>query len=302
MNLFIFGAGASYGSDENKSLLPPLAKDLFAHLSNKYWDIANNKKAMLLKSLFEEDFEKGFLGLGKADPTFLSKFQRLMADFFFQYGNSIPITQNNLYFKLAKEVKERSSNIALATLNYERLLEISFRQFMPITINETMKKSEQIELCYPHGCCNLVVKGISATNGVLFTKGVVFNGSVEIIENSGIHRNYIVNEAIPPVMCYFEPSKFTASGANFIQAQRNKLDQLITEAKKIAIIGIKVREHDAHIWEPLMATNATIIYCGGREAAREYNIWRKGKTERNRDIVLSGYWNDEFDTINREML
>ncbi len=297
MNLFIFGAGASYGSDEKKSLLPPLAKDLFACLSNEYWDIANNKKAMLLKPLFEEDFEKGFEALGQEDPYFLSVFQRRMADFFFKFKP----TSNNLYYKLAKALSNSKAEVSFATLNYERLLELSLGQFFQ-PVSNLLPNENQVEICYPHGCSHLFVEGISAGNGVMYGKGVIFEGSIIGVVNEKEHKRKIQNEAISPVMSYFESSKYTPSGLNYIVRQRDRLKELVMKAEKIAIIGIRIREHDLHIWEPLSSTNAKIIYCSGGEDAEKYNIWRQEKTQRDKDILLSGYWNNEFDTINREML
>lgn len=127
MNLFIFGAGASYGSDTNKSFVPPLAADLFNNLARQYSDISGNSIAMSLASEFSKDFEQGLLKLYGKQPQFWSILQRCMAHFFFQYnGINIQIRDSNLYYRLAQEIKKSDKHISVATLNYERLLEITF--------------------------------------------------------------------------------------------------------------------------------------------------------------------------------
>ena len=77
-----------------------------------------------------------------------------MADYFF---NFIP-QPNNLYRKLARRIIESNWNGSLATINYERLLELSlvYEGLKPIS-NKLKIYHNEIELCFPHGCCNTTV-------------------------------------------------------------------------------------------------------------------------------------------------
>ena len=299
MNIFIFGAGASYGSDANKSLVPPLAADLFNFLAKKYSDISNNPVVMALASEFSKDFEQGLLKLYENQPHFWSILQRCMAHFFFQYGTIIQIQYSNLYYKLVHEIIRSDKDISLATLNYERMLEHS--------INEAFRHvqpKKNIELCLPHGCCHLFCEGAKGMSGGVFfdPRGVTTNGNVIPINDYNQFEKRIREDAFPPVMSYFEPSKQTTSGNNFIISQRSRFNQLISKATKIAVIGIRVREHDEHIWEPLKDTSAKIIYCRGKEDAAHYEVWRGNKPNRLKDLIIPSFWDDAFSTINSEML
>jgi len=105
-------------------------------------------------------------------------------------------------------------------------------------------------------------------------------------------------DAFPPVMSYFEPSKRTTSGANFIESQRKRFAELVEGAEKIAIIGLRVREHDKHIWEPLSKTSAKIIYCAGNSAGDEFKKWSNKNREKKTDfLVLNSYFNEGFEEI-----
>lgn len=300
-NLILFGAGASYGSDQDKSAVPALASNLHQVLVNKYNDLKNDTVATLAP-VFEKDFEQGILELYKKAPHFLSVYQRCMAHYFFQYGSSIPIKKNNLYFRLANHIKSRANNIALASLNYERMLEISF---LVAGINLFCNKSQiqnSLELCLPHGCCNIFCDSIRASSsGISFSAmNISTSGQVSSLSDPDKFENRIRNDAFPPVMSYFEPSKMTTSGANFITSQRARLQELILKAEKILIIGIRVRKHDTHIWSPLQASSAQIIYCSGPESVEEFKIWQENGSRKN-DIIRKGYFDQEFEYLLSQM-
>lgn len=299
MNLFIFGAGASYGSDTDKNLVPPLAADLFNCLAKQYSDISNSPVVMSLASEFSKDFEQGLLKLYEYQPQFWSILQRRMAHYFFQYGISIRIREQNLYYNLGKSIRISGNEIALATLNYERMLEHCINAAFQ---NNFSKRN--IELCLPHGCCHLFCDSVKATSGMVFfdPKSVTTNGPVIPIHNPDELYKRLQEDAMPPVMSYFEPTKITTSGANFISEQRIRFKHLISEASKIAVIGIKIREHDEHIWQPLKDTSAKIIYCSGKEDAAHYEAWRDDKPHRSNDLVIHSFWDTAFSTINSEML
>lgn len=141
------------------------------------------------------------------------------------------------------------------------------------------------------------------SGGVFFDpRGVTTNGNVIAINDYNEFQKRIREEAFPPVMSYFEPSKQTTSGNNFITSQRDRFNQLISESKKIAVIGIRIRDHDEHIWESLKNTSANIIYCSGKEDAARYEAWRGNKPNRSKDQIIPSFWDTAFSTINSEML
>lgn len=65
----------------------------------------------------------------------------------------------------------------------------------------------------------------------------------------------------------------------------------------VAIVGVKVRPHDRHLWDAIAATSAEVIYCAGKAAGQEFATWashnRPGRVSR----VLSTYFSEGFDEL-----
>ena len=312
-NLIIFGAGTSIGSEENN--MPPLGTRLFDELiafSPNGW---GNIPADLV-NVFQEDFEKGMEELSEKYPTSMTKIQSVMAKFFVRYQP----TSESLYVKLTEKIKDNAWEGCLSTLNYERLLELSIRRADLIPKFQSCNFPE-IEMCYPHGCCNFFCEGLSGTEGIgigqnsvtvgpggslnfvpggslnFGPRGITTGGTSIKIINNAVLFNQKIAQAFPPVMSYFIASKFTTSCANFIQSERDRFDKLVANADNIAIIGIRVREHDSHIWNYLATTSAAITYCAG-SSGKQYSEWAKKKRKNfKKDLVLDGYWDKNFDEI-----
>ena len=98
-------------------------------------------------------------------------------------------------------------------------------------------------------------------------------------------------------MSYFEPSKRTSTGASFIAAQRERFRQMVMSATSIAVVGVRVRPRDVHIWEPLASATAPIMYCAGRGAADVYRRWQSDMQIRSADIVLSTHFKHAIDDM-----
>jgi len=159
MNLIIFGAGASFGSDT--SSVPPLGNKLFDALTDfapNSWGTVHQK----YKEVFQNDFEKGMQILSSEQPTWLPPLQRAMAAYFFNFSPQ----RTNLYVRLANQIKASSWNLkgSLVTFNYERLLIFSLNASgVQPAVESDQINSNQIELCLPHGCCNLFCASIQAS-------------------------------------------------------------------------------------------------------------------------------------------
>ena len=311
--LIILGAGASFGSESNN--VPPLSNFLF----NKLVEVGPNSWGQIDRNLalvFQNDFEKGMKEVATKYPDLLIKIQKSMAAFFVTFQP----TSRSLYIKLAQKIKEAKWDGSVATLNYDRLLQIS------LMVTGLKQKFDhgvfpEIQVCYPHGCCNFFCEGVTATNGVGVTENaIVFNNDGMVNFGNGGSINFgsngvttsgksikIINsppdfyeeitKAFPPVMSYFIPSKFTTSCKNFIENERNRFSRLIANADNIAIIGIKLRKEDKHIWNSLSQASARIIYCSGSEGRRYLN-WAKGnRPNYHADLILNGYWDENFDEI-----
>ena len=295
--LLFLGAGASYGSESDTSIVPPLAADLFDALKkfepNVWGQIPKD-----IADVFQTDFEKGMLSLAAEMPHALTITQRSMAAFFYRYAP----THQGLYDRLASIIKRQDWKGAIATLNYERMLLLALsKKGVAARCGADASSASSVEICLPHGCCNLFCESVVGAAAAVSMAGmnVSTNGPVVAVDNPDAFWHRIRNDAFPPVMSYFEPSKFTTSGANFIEEQRARLATLISEADRIAVVGIQVRADDAHIWNALASTEAKIYYCSGKRGADSYNEWSaKARSDKFAgDIISTSYWAEEFEAI-----
>lgn len=292
-NLILFGAGASYGSDKTNT--PALGENLIVALQRfnppGWGQVPSN-----LAKTFKSDFEAGMEQLAGFNSHWMPVLQRAMAAYFFAFQPAA----TNLYCRLAQRILYAHWNGACATLNYERLLELSLIQvgIQPV-VGCTPNGSRQIELCLPHGCCHIFCDGIrGSATGISFSGvGITTDGPVSVISNPAQFAARINGDAFPPVMSYFEPQKATTSGASFILRQRARWSELVEAASVIGIIGVRVRPCDTHIWSPLEKTKAKLIYCGGPSSAQEFEQWHQTARPSSKDTVLRGYFADEFDHL-----
>jgi hypothetical protein len=103
INLAIFGAGASYGSDTSN--VPPLMNELFEALA-AFAPSTWGKLPEKYRKLFQNDFEQGMQTLSNEHNALLPPLQRDMAAYFF---NFLP-RKSNLYCKMANLIKGASWN------------------------------------------------------------------------------------------------------------------------------------------------------------------------------------------------
>ena len=295
--LLVLGAGASYGSDITGT--PPLGGKLFDELRKfnlQGWGALPTS----LHGAFVSDFEAGMVELSKHHSHSLPVLQRAMAAYFFNWQ---PKT-TNIYVEIGRRIMASGWSGAICTLNYERLLEncISHIGLRPVVGNPTIARRD-IEICFPHGCCHFFCDSVKGMASAVSFDGmnVMTNGPVRAIADPTEFQKRITQDAFPPVMSYFEPKKTTSSGANFIVSQRQRYRSLVDSAGTVVVIGIRVRPHDQHIWGPLTSTRARIVYCSGKNGGAEFVAWAKKERPSKDNVVLNGYFKDEFMTIATEL-
>lgn len=297
MDMIIFGAGASFGSDTSNT--PPLGDglpDSLIRFSPDVWGRLSTEQ----KESFRSDFEQGMQQLSNSNPHMMPPLQRAMAAYFFQF---VP-TQSNLYRKLSRKIKQSKWKGALATFNYERLLELSLiEEGLQPVVGSGTNAPDQVEICLPHGCCHIFCESVHGMANAVSLSGpnVATSGSIRAISNPAEFNSRIENDAFPPVMSYFEPQKRTTSGINFVTDQRNRYNELVLGSSRIVIIGLKVRPHDTHIWNSLAETQATLIYCSGREGGSEFQKWTAENRKNKANRTFDGCFDYHFDEICEEL-
>lgn len=287
MNLIIFGAGASFGSDDNNPT-PPLGDNLFDELEKfdgQHWGNLN----VDWKRRFREDFESAMQAYIKSG-NFAAPLQWSMAEYFFTQFHAY---ESNVYVKILKLIQDNLQNFTLATLNYDLLFQhAAALAGVNIVINSFLyTNNNQIRLILPHGSSAICCVGIRGSRGISFTGGISTGGRPRLFSDYNDFRAEKASNVFPPVMSYFEPNKFTVSCSNFITSERQTFAKATKEANKIAIIGMKLHISDKHIWDPLSETSAQILYLSGKNAAPEYKNWAREK-KRQKDIISESYMKD----------
>ena len=97
-------------------------------------------------------------------------------------------------------------------------------------------------------------------------------------------------------MCYVEPRKRSLSGHQFVLSQQKRFADIIDAAGNVAIIGVRFRAHDEHIWKSLEKTRARLSYCSGTDN-NEIQKWMSNTRAGKGDIILSGYFKENYKTI-----
>ena len=307
--MLIFGAGASFGSCD--SCVPPVTSGLIDELIKfdpKGWGCIPKK----FLAFFKHDFEKGFFDFTNEFPDTLGPLQRAMACYFFTFTAS----PSNLFVKLAKRIKESNWHNPIITLNYDRFLDTALNS---CKISNVMPGTPDIKLhldnnkpflpvYYPHGSCNLFYsrEKISFTgrsgfykllnNTEFFPFAKISGDNVSRYSDFSDFKTKVKRNFYPPIMSYVIPSKITNVGEEFLKFQRKKINVVIQQASKIGIIGVRVRVHDKHLWEPLAKTDASIIYCSGENGKKEFEFWTaKYRSNKNKDIAFNSKWENCFD-------
>ncbi len=294
-DMIIFGAGASFGSDIFN--VPPATSYLIDELISFHPDSWGQIEPYLL-SLFRKDFEQGMKKLSRKNPRSMAPLRRSMAEFFFRFAPG----PDSLYRKLARRIQQSGWDGVLATFNYERLLELSliFEGLQPVA--GAPQTTNHIEVCLPHGCCHLFRKSVRDSTSVISSNGraIRIEGPVRPVFEPNEFRARICNGAFPPVMSYFDRKKRSTSGASFIAAQHSRFEEAVLSCSRIAIIGLKVRPRDRHIWGPLARTSGRLIYCSRETAAKRFKNWAK-KWRSGGDKVFDGDFDGHFDDICNEL-
>ncbi len=284
--MIIFGAGASYGSEENNQNTPPTGEYLFGELKlfdQNGWGSISNEFA----GNFRSNFEKGKIIYAKERPGELINLHKSMARYFYKFIPSV----DNLYIKFAKRILNSKWQGCFATINYERLLELSlfYTGLKPIITDKKRVDIPQIELILPHGCCHFFIDKKTVyidPNQYVEGLSVSINGPIVIAKDDSDFYNKLNSNLVPPVMSYYEPLKRTTSGSEFIKGQRKRFEEKVMESKIICIIGVKVNHNDDHIWGPLIRTKGRLIYCSGVKGGEEFKKWKKDYRDNKPDKII----------------
>lgn len=280
-SLFLFGAGASFGSGPCWPYPPPLGKELFPAL-RAVGGVAKTVDTDLA-NLFVDNFEAGMDRFWEERNTDTTELLRDMARFFAPF-EPLP---GNYYIELLRILGDARRKSIMVTTNYDLLIErAAMHMDLLVTYGGFPVPEQNIPVLKIHGSCNFlpniqqhqfkdIVFDLSQVSGVsAIETGIrAARSSQEIIgfcnrENS-----------IAPALAMYSPSKQVLFCPEAIREFQRDWEHALSKVARIYVIGLRVHLVDEHIWGPL-SKSRTPIYYVGREP-EDFLEWVKKSNRRN---------------------
>ena len=290
--IFLFGAGASYGSG-GLNYQVPLGEKLYSEL-RKYFPTTWGSLPVELENMFLNNFEVGMEKIWKDHSNNIGILMQDMAVFFSKIYILNP--DNNLYVRLVKFLSEKASldDYVISTLNYDCLLEMAISSNKIIVrYGLDISDNKSLLIWKLHGSCNFILDGIAAKRGVNYMSGVFFNGNgLKSIQPNEVEPYCRADNALYPAMSIFMKDKPNQIGKPHIEAMQEKWKEWILNAEKIFLIGVNPHIEDSHIWGPLSESKSKVYFCGNNGSFTEW------QTLKNRhDEYIGEKFEDSFDKI-----
>jgi hypothetical protein len=219
-----------------------------------------------MRTLFEQDFEKGMVAFREARDTDTPAFLRAMALYFADFD----ITPRSLYLELITALRDARHTTTLATTNYEILIEraVSRVGLRVVYQGDVAVPDGHMRVLKIHGSCNFLpnlggvhLHGVkmSAPPTVPFVRGSI---------RAAATRNEVIEfcrreDSLAPAIAVYAPGKTILFTGEFIQQQQAQWRNEAKRADVIYVIGLRVMGEDDHIWGPLATTQGRIEYVGG---------------------------------------
>ncbi len=270
MRLLLFGAGASYGSEQARPYCPPLGKALFEDLRKLYpqaWGPLPND----LRAKFVLNFETGMGKLWESRAHDVPALLRCVAHYFARFR---PL-QRNAYTRLLDHLGARGAlkGTSFSSLNYDCLFEYAARDFDLIIDYFASDPSTRktLSLWKIHGSCNFLPTSVSgAASDVSYSaSAVIFDGGINAVDAAQV-APFVSKSAFYPAMAVYMAGKPIHSCPSVLKELQSRWASAVLAAETVGLIGVRPNPADTHIWEPLATTNARIVTIGNREA---YQSW-----------------------------
>lgn len=285
-SIIVFGAGASYGAGNIIPSRPPLGAELYTELSKNFprsWGALPEDA----KDEFEINFERGMSVIWDKYSSAVLELMRHMALYFAQFRPKQP--NSTPYASLASEIQQRKLNekVVAATLNYECLLELEFSH-AGIEISYSLEEVPKgvIKVLKPHGSCNFIPKGISGPKGsIQIGRGAAIDMPVQVLGSMNEVIKHVLTQALPPIMCLYMEGKPTQVAAGTIKAVQKNLQDEISEAKVVVVVGVHPNPKDTYIWDSIASCAGEVGYVG--PSFESFTQWTKEFRPQGNSIYLS---------------
>lgn len=295
-SLFLFGAGASFGSGPCSPAPPPLGSQLFPALAAQGGVASRVPKDLAL--LFAKDFEAGMDRFWAESNTQASALLREMAKYFVQF-EPLP---GNCYEQLLEILGGTRKKVVLATINYDLLIEHAVtRAGLMISYSGLPVATSNIPVLKIHGSANFLPElhgggfsGISfdmsgSESGAILEAGVRIATSTQEVEEFCARQ-----DSIAPALAMYSPSKRVLYCPAFVTAQQEAWLSATRTASRLFVIGVRVHPTDEHVWGALAGSRAPLYYVG-REP-EDFQEWA-ATCGRNNAFVLAGSFSEALPAI-----
>ncbi len=287
----LFGAGASFGAGGILPEAPPLGQNLYEALSRLYpgtWGLLPAE----IQAAFHADFETGMQLVYEKLGVAISQLMRDMAIYFVQFRSA---NGNSLYDRLITTASGDGylHSLAFATLNYECVLEFALAKNATGVDYFGAGDSTHVPVWKLHGSCNMFSHQVQATEGVLYTPGVVFEGGIEATLDTSLVVERCLTSALAPVMSLYMAGKPLAVSPTSIKAVQQIWASAVAGAQAVICIGLRPNPPDEHIWNPLAATSAPVYFVGDTAG---FSAWA-AECRSGPSVSLGGRLGDSFHRI-----
>lgn len=289
--LFLFGAGASFGTSHVIPGSPPLSNCLYEELARDFSNWYGLPE--IIKSELSDNFEQGMGNVWMNRQTDVAQLMRDMACFFAKYN--LDKSQNDLYSKLLINIKKKDilNRCIFSSLNYDMLLEQATTLLgHPFSYDpKASRDPETVSILKLHGSCNFRSE-MNAT-GITFS-GVSFDSGVKILTSTKEVLEYCVSTSLYPGMSIFTEGKPTQIAPSVVSEIRRTWQNHVMEAEKALIIGVHPNGDDKHIWDSLEKAPGKIYYIGGE---KPFKAWASKRRSSGSFQYLGSEFKAAFDDL-----
>lgn len=290
----LFGAGASHGAGGVFPSVPPLGSDLYRELASMFprtWGSFPSS----LQAQFQADFEEGMSALWNSGSHTIPVLMQQMAIFFTHYRLSSQ--RVDAYSKLFDALVHSGKSVLFSSLNYDCLFEIAVSMAGKVVsyFNDVPSSDLGIIIWKLHGSSNFLPHGgVRATRGVSFGSGATFETGIQPVNPNEVAIYCTGNTALYPVMAIYARGKPIQIAPIIIQRIREFWTTAVELASMVIAIGIHPHPEDKHIWGPLSATKAKLLFVGNGKA---FSDWQSKYRTNGESVYIGGHFDSCIRTI-----
>lgn len=276
--VLLFGAGASFGCGGCSPRPPPLANQLLDDLAKRYsktWAQLPRGTRKLFETGFESGMGKVFDEARDKQKWNLADFQKDMARFFSIFTNG-RLSDNSYYQFATRYLRPLTSReIALATVNYDCLIEKAIE--IAGTKVAYLLEHEGILLLKIHGSCSFIPVHNVKIGGEYRQFGGHFDSSLRVVPTNLVDRE-IRRQKVQPAMRLFTKKKDILVGGTLLGQMLKEFQSTVAEARLVCVVGVRPNPDDVHIWDHLRDAKGKVFLLSPDDSCGEWiKRFREGK-------------------------